>query len=171
MNAIVPTTATTGAHTAEAGLERIEKLVTFSLIEEEYGVAIREVREIILMTDITPVPRAPAFVEGVINLRGQIIPIVDLRKRFNLGASAIGADSRIVVVEVDHHVLGLIVDKVSDVRDIPTSKINPPPALVASGIGAEYIRGIANRDGQLTVLIDLKKVFTASEMSALKTVG
>lgn len=146
------------------------QLVTFRLVEEDFGVPILDVREIILMTDITPVPRAPEFVEGVINLRGQIIPIADLRKRFNLGESQRDAQSRIVVVEVENHVLGLIVDAVSEVLRISSSKISAPPALVASGIGAEYIKGIANEDGKLTVLIDLRKVFSSDEMKSLQAI-
>lgn len=165
------TTQRKGHHTADNNNDLVLQLVTFRLVEEEFGIPILDVREIILMTDITPVPRAPEFVEGVINLRGQIIPIADLRKRFNLGESQIDGNSRIVVVEVENHVLGLIVDAVSEVLRISASKISPPPALVASGIGAEYIKGIANEDGKLTVLIDLRKVFNSDEIKSLQTIN
>ena len=117
------------------------QLVTFSLLEEEFGLPILDVREIIRMTEITPVPNAPSFVEGVINLRGQIIPVVDLRKRFNLNATEADDDSRIIVVEIVGNILGLVVDKVAEVLRIPVDSISPPPGIVANGIGSEYIRG------------------------------
>jgi purine-binding chemotaxis protein CheW len=143
------------------------QLVTFSLLEEEFGLPILDVREIIRMTEITPVPNAPSFVEGVINLRGQIIPVVDLRKRFNLNATEIDDDSRIVVVEIVGNILGLIVDKVSEVLRIPVDSISPPPGIVANGIGSEYIRGITNHLEKMLILIDLKKVFDLQELETL----
>ena len=143
------------------------QLVTFSLLEEEFGLPILDVREIIRMTEITPVPNAPSFVEGVINLRGQIIPVVDLRKRFNLNATEIDDDSRIVVVEIVGNILGLIVDKVSEVLRIPVDSNSPPPGLVANGLGSEYIRGITNHLEKMLILIDLKKVFDLQELETL----
>ena len=146
-------------------------LVTFDLMGEEFGVPILDVREIILMSDVTPVPNAPNFVEGVINLRGQIIPIVDLRKRFNLEQRGDVEKSRIVVVEVANSVLGLIVDGDSEVLRIPSDFVKPAPALIAGGIGAEYIRGIAYYQERMIILIDLHKVFNAEEMNTLSEVA
>lgn len=146
-------------------------LVTFDLMGEEFGVPILDVREIILMSDITPVPNAPAFVEGVINLRGQIIPIVDLRKRFNLTQQADAAKNRIVVVEVGQNVLGLIVDGDSEVLRIPADFVKPAPALIAGGIGAEYIKGIAYYKERMIILIDLYKVFSNEEIADLSEVA
>lgn len=143
------------------------QLVTFSLLEEEFGLPILDVREIIRMTEITPVPHAPAFVEGVINLRGQIIPIVDLRKRFGLTAGELDDDSRIIVVEIVGNILGLVVDSVSEVLRIPVDTISPAPAIVANGIGAEYIRGISHHNNKMLILIDLKKVFDLRELEEM----
>ena len=144
-------------------------LVTFDLLGEEFGVPILDVREIIQMLNITPVPNAPSFVEGVINLRGQIIPIVDLRKRFNLATKEITNENRIVVIEVNNNTLGLIVDGDSEVLRIPEDLVKPAPALIAGGIGSEFIKGIAYYKERMLILIDLYKVFSEHEMNALET--
>jgi purine-binding chemotaxis protein CheW len=147
------------------------QLVTFELFEEIFALPILDVREIIRMTDITPVPQAPGFVEGVINLRGQIIPVVDLRKRFGLNSAELTDDTRVIVVELGHYiVIGLIVDAVREVERLPAEAINPPPALVAGSIGAEYIKGISNHDDKMMIHIDLRKVFNTEELSALEAV-
>ena len=146
-------------------------LVTFDLLGEEFGVPILDVREIILMSDITPVPNAPEYVEGVINLRGQIIPIVDLRKRFNLKAAESTEKTRIVVVEVAGNVLGLIVDGDSEVLRIPADLVKPAPALIAGGIGAEYIKGIAHYKERMIILVDLYKVFSREEIQEIEEVS
>jgi len=143
------------------------QLVIFSLLGEEFGVSIHDVREIISNTQITPVPQAPSFVEGVINLRGQIIPVVDLRKRFNLEENDHKEDVKVVIIEVEDNILGLIVDSVSEVLNIPSDSINPPPALVANGIGAEYIKGIGQYNDKMIILIDLQKVFSAEELKTI----
>lgn len=149
----------------------LAQVVTFSLAGEEFGVPILEVREIIRMTPITPVPRAPEFVEGVINLRGQIIPVVDLRKRFGITAAEVGAHTRIIVIEVNDNVLGLIVDAVDEVLRIPADTIAPPPALVAGGIGSEYIRGISHFNNKMIILIEMGRVFTSHEIDKLGDVA
>jgi purine-binding chemotaxis protein CheW len=150
----------------------LQQLVTFELFGEIFALPILDVREIIRLPNITPVPQAPSFVEGVINLRGQIIPIVDLRKRFGLTAQGTNDDTRIIVVELGNGVvLGLIVDAVREVERIPTDSITPPPALVAGSIGAEYIKGISNYDDKMIVHIDMRKVFNADELNALDKAG
>ena len=146
-------------------------LVTFDLLGEEFGVPILDVREIIQMSDITPVPNAPEFVEGVINLRGQIIPVVDLRKRFNLEAAESTEKTRIVVVEVNNNTLGLIVDGDSEVLRIPSDLVKPAPALIAGGIGAEYIKGIAHYKERMIILVDLYKVFSREEIDEIEEVA
>lgn len=145
------------------------QLVTFDLLGEEFGLPILDVREIIRMTDVTPVPHAPSFVEGVINLRGQILPVVDLRKRFNLVAKEMDDSTRIVVVEINNNLLGLIVDGVSEVLRLPGDCIAPPPSIVSSGIGAEYIKGIGHYDNKMIILINLRKVFTTAEMDVIES--
>lgn len=143
-------------------------LVTFSLMGEVFGLPILDVREIIRMTEITPVPQAPGFVEGVINLRGQILPVVDLRKRFGITPKENDDTTRIVVVELSHAAVGLIVDSVSEVLRIPADVVAPPPSLVAGSIGAEYIKGIGHYDERMIILIEMRKVFNEDELGALE---
>ncbi len=146
------------------------QVVTFELFQEIFALPILDVREIIRMTTITPVPQAPAFVEGVINLRGQIIPIVDLRRRFGLDAQTRDENTCIVVVELGNNVvIGLIVDAVREVERLPADSITPPPALVAGSIGAEYIKGISNHEDKMIIHIDLRKVFNRDELNALES--
>ncbi len=148
----------------------LQQLVTFELFGEVFALPILDVREIIRITVITPVPQAPAFVEGVINLRGQIIPIVDLRKRFGLENQTATDETRIIVVELGNGmVIGLIVDAVREVERIPTESILPPPSLVAGSIGSEYIKGISNHEDKMIVHIDMRKVFNSQEISALES--
>ena len=177
MTDLVPTQASNGKTPAPAAngadsrrvrsTDVLAQLVAFELMGEEFGVPILEVREIILMPDITPVPQAPDFVEGVINLRGQIIPIVDLRKRFSLESKDKDKETRIVVVEIDNNVLGLVVDGNAEVVRVPEETVRATPALIASSIGAEFIRGIAQHDERMLILIDLHKVFSRTEIENL----
>ncbi len=153
--------------TAESGV--ILQLVTFQLMGEVFGLPILSVREIIRLTDITPVPQAPPFLEGVINLRGQILPVVDLRKRFGLSGNEHTSDTRVVIAEVGKHSIGLVVDSVSQVSRVPESTVAPPPPLVAGGIGAEYIKGIAHHNDQMLILVDLDRVFNQNELESLSS--
>jgi purine-binding chemotaxis protein CheW len=141
---------------------RILQLVTFKLGSEEFGVDILKVQEINKMMNITKIPNAPAFIEGVINLRGKIIPIVDLRKRLGFKDQDYDKSTRIIVVELDGLVLGFIVDSVSEVLRIPENTIEPPPSMVA-GIESEYIEGVGKLDDRLLILLELKKVFSSPE--------
>lgn len=141
---------------------RILQLVTFKLGSEEFGVDILKVQEINKMMNITKIPNAPAFIEGVINLRGKIIPIVDLRKRLGFNDQEYDKSTRIIVVELDGLVLGFIVDSVSEVLRIPENTIEPPPSMVA-GIESEYIEGVGKLDDRLLILLELKKVFSSPE--------
>ncbi|HAG52886.1 MAG TPA: hypothetical protein DCL21_03770 [Alphaproteobacteria bacterium] len=129
--------ANSNKNVAAVGSDVTLQLVIFSLLGEEFGVSIHDVREIISNTQITPVPQAPSFVEGVINLRGQIIPVVDLRKRFNLEENDHKEDAKVVIIEVDDNVLGLIVDSVSEVLEVDVCSLylltdKQEMALVAS---------------------------------------
>lgn len=161
--------ATSRYGSKEASLANLQQLVTFELFGEIFALPILDVREIIRPTAITPVPQAPNFVEGVINLRGQIIPVVDLRKRFGIAAETSTDDTRIIVVELGSGiVIGLIVDAVREVERIPTDTITAPPALVAGSVGAEYIKGISNHEDKMIVHIDMRKVFNTDEMIMLR---
>jgi purine-binding chemotaxis protein CheW len=145
------------------------KFVGFTLGKEEYAVDILKVKEIKLMLAITRVPKAPPFVEGVINLRGEIIPIIDLRKKLSLAISPQTEDSRIIVIELDERLVGIIVDSVSEVLELPDDKISPPPPIVA-GIEAEYLRGVGRLGDRLLILLDLDKILTVQEKTDLKRV-
>ena len=128
------------------------QLVTFRIGEEEFGVDILAVQEIIRMMQITMVPRAPEFIEGVINLRGKVIPVINMRTRFNKPALDQDSNTRIVVMELENKIV--LVDGVSEVLRIPESTVEDPPPVVA-GIGSEYIRGIGKLDNRLLILLNL----------------
>jgi purine-binding chemotaxis protein CheW len=134
----------------------ILQLVTFKLGNEEYATDILKVQEINRMVNVTTVPNTPSYVEGVINLRGKVIPVIDLRKKFGLEAKAADAQSRIMVVDVGKTV-GLIVDSVSEVLRLPADTVEPPPAMAMNG-GSEYIRGIGKLDDRLVILLDIDKL-------------
>ena len=144
----------------------VRQLVTFALGREEYGVDIMRVQEIIRFQNVTRVPQMPAFIEGVINLRGTVIPVIDLRKRFELGSAGNTAQTRIVVVNVGNRTTGIVVDAVSEVLRLAEDQIEPPPPAVA-GIGHEYLRGVGKVQGRLLILLDIDKILTANEQGAL----
>jgi purine-binding chemotaxis protein CheW len=146
----------------QMGDGKILQLVTFKLGSEEFAVDILKVQEINKMMNITKIPNAPAFIEGVINLRGKIIPIVDLRKRLGFKDQDYDKSTRIIVVELDGLVLGFIVDSVSEVLRIPENTIEPPPTMIA-GIESEYIEGVGKVDDRLLILLELKKIFSSPE--------
>ncbi len=148
---------------------KILQLVTFKLSSEEFGVDILKVQEIIKMMNVTKIPNAPVFIEGVINLRGKIIPIVDLRKRLGFKDREYDKSTRIIVVELDGLVLGFIVDSVSEVLRIPENTIEPPPSMVA-GIESEYIEGVGKLDDRLLILLELKKIFTSPEKKDIENI-
>lgn len=143
-------------------VEEMLQLVTFKLGSEEFALDILLVQEINRRVEITKVPKTPEFVEGVINLRGKIVPVLDLRKRFGLVGREFTAQSRIIVVNIDKRVLGLMVDSVSEVLRIPQHTVEPPPPIVA-GIDATYIKGIGKFEGRLLILLDLGKVLSGTK--------
>ena len=139
-------------------VEATEHLATFFLSGEEYGVDVRLVQEIIRVSEITQVPRAPGFIKGVINLRGRIIPVVDLKRKLGLGeVSAEARTSRIVVVKVKDRLVGLLVDGASQVLKVPVASIEAAPEEVVE-IDANYLRGVAKLEDRLIILMDLPKV-------------
>lgn len=144
------------------------QLVTFSIGEEEFGVDILKVQEIIRTMEITKVPRAPEFVEGVINLRGKVIPIVDLRKRFGLETRDHDKHTRIIVIEINQMIVGFVVDSVSEVLRIPANTVEPPP--VVSGLESEYISGVGKLQDRLLILLDLNRLLSGEEKDALSQV-
>ncbi len=145
-----------------SGDQTEQQLVVFELNNEVYGVDIAKVHEIIRMQNITQVPRAPQFVEGVINLRGRVIPVVDLRKRFGFAKTEHSKQSRIVVVEIEGQTIGMIVDGVSEVLRVPTASIEPPSPVVTT-LDSDYLRGIAKLEDSLIILLQLDKILSDAE--------
>lgn len=146
--------------------KEVLQLVTFRLGNEEFSLDILRVQEIIRHMDLTRVPRTPDFVEGVINLRGRVIPVLDLRKRFGLPADERTNETRIIVVDVDNRTVGLKVDAVSEVLRLPADTVEPPPSIV-TGAESDYIRGVGKLDGRLIILLDVSKILTGTERDAL----
>jgi purine-binding chemotaxis protein CheW len=143
------------------------QLVVFDLANEHYGVDIAAVEGIIKMQSITVVPHTPAFVEGVTNLRGEVLPVIDLRKRFGLPLDqARGKDTRIVVVEIDGKKVGMVVDAVSEVLRVSDQAIEPPSPIVTT-VDSAFIRGIAKVGERLIILVELARVLSTEEQAGL----
>ena len=143
-----------------------QQLVVFDLASEGYGVDIGAVREIIRMQEITRVPKTPEFVEGVINLRGKVIPVIDLRKRFGLHVAEQNKDNRIVVVDIGKQDIGVIVDAVTEVLRISTDSVEPPTSVITSA-DSDYLLGIAKLENRLIILLDLESVLSKEEKETL----
>ena len=144
------------------------QVVSFKLGSEEYGVDIAQVQEINRMVAVTHVPRAPQFMEGVINLRGQLIPIIDLRTRFGMPRTEHTKSTRIVVTEVGTKRVGMVVDSVSEVLRLPTDQIEDAPEMI-TGVDTEYIRGVGKIEDRLIILLDLAKIISGSEKRELES--
>jgi purine-binding chemotaxis protein CheW len=142
------------------------QLVSFKLDEEEYGVDVLKVREIIRMPGITRVPNTPHYVEGVINLRGKVIPIMSIRRRFESDKS-----TRIMVMDVDGELMGFIVDSVSEVIRISEREIQPPPPVASSGVEQECMSGVINQPERLLVLLDLEKMSSREDRRMLSNIS
>ncbi|WP_349410519.1 chemotaxis protein CheW [Pseudalkalibacillus sp. SCS-8] len=143
------------------------KAIVFQLIDEEYGVDVHQVRSIERLQEITRVPRTPAFVKGVINLRGVVTPVIDLRSRFDLPEAEHTDETRIIIVRANELEVGMIVDSANDVIDVPTNTIEPAPKVVG-GIDAEYLDGVAKLENRLLILLNLDKVLNPEEIIALR---
>ncbi|HHV61026.1 MAG TPA: chemotaxis protein CheW [Firmicutes bacterium] len=153
-----------------AAAEAVERqLVVFKLGDEDYGIDIGSVREIITVQRITRVPRAPDFIEGIINLRGNVIPVIDLRKRFELPVVEHTRDTRIVVVEIGEHTLGVVVDAVSEVLRIPSDSIEPPSSIVVD-VDSQFIEGIARLEERLIILLNMDRLLDKREVDELAEV-
>lgn len=150
----------------DSSSEQFQQLVVFTLADEHYGVDIAAVNTIIRMQEITGIPRTPKFVEGVINLRGSIIPVIDLRKRFGLDEGELTKASRIVVVEASGQMIGLTVDSVAETLRLPVDSIEPPSPVVVS-VDSEYISGVGKIESRLVILLDLDKVLSTREFDTL----
>lgn len=144
-----------------------KQLVIFELSKEQFGVEISTVESIIKMQTITKVPHAPVFIEGVTNLRGKVLPVIDLRKRFGMPQREITKDSRIVVVSIGETEMGMVVDGVSEVLTVSDTEIEPTPRMVTT-IDSSFITGIAKVNDRLVILLDLAGVFSMEEKLELQ---
>ncbi len=160
---------------AAAEPEKFVQMISFSVGSERFGVEILVVQEIIMMSTITEIPNTPDFVEGVINLRGNIIPVLDLRKRLRLrgyGRDAVHKPgTRILVVEIDENVTGFIVDSVAKVITVSASKIAPPPDIIIAGVQSAYINGVVHLDEGILIILDFRRILSLEEKDALETVS
>lgn len=146
-----------------------KKVIVFLLDNEEYAIPIEQVGSIERIEPITRVPQTADFVKGVINMRGVVTPIIDLRKRFGLKETEYTDTTRIIIVNLDDMEVGLVVDAANDVIDIPASSIEPAPEVVGA-VDIEYIAGVAKLDKRLLILLDMQKVLSRGEIDELKTV-
>lgn len=144
--------------------DELIQLVSFMLADEEYGVEVLKVREIIRMPTITKMPNVPQHVEGIINLRGKVIPIISMRRRFGLMENENNSQTRIIIMDVVGSLTGFIVDAVSEVIRIHSSEIQPPPSMVLSGgISQEFITGVFNHAERLLIIMDIDRMFSEDE--------
>lgn len=147
------------------------QLVTFQLGEELYGIDIMDVKEIVRIQETRQLPNAPAYVEGLYNLRGEIIPIINLHKRFHLKRAVLGEDEELlsgfIIIEVAGMKLGVIIDKIERVTPVEVKEIQPPPQML-SGIGTEYIQGVVNQKSGYLIILDIKRLFNAKELQKIE---
>jgi len=144
----------------------INQYVSFNLNSEKYAVDIMYVEEIIRIVEITQVPRAPEFVEGIINIRGKVIPVVDMKKKLHLGSISVDNSTRIIITNIKNRKIGFIVDSVNEVIRIDDSLIDDAPTVTMT-MDSSYIKGVAKTDQGLIIIIDITKVFSSGEESQL----
>ncbi len=154
----------------DSDLTTADQYLTFQLGAEEYGLEILKVREIIGMMKITAVPRTPEFVLGVINLRGNVIPVIDLRRKFGMEAVEQTEETCVIVVDVGGLETGIVVDRVSDVLDIGASSIQDAPSFGAA-VDTDFILGIGKTEGRVTILLDIGQVLSSSEIAGLEEIS
>lgn len=143
--------------------------VVFMLNKAYYGVPILQVQEIVKMTEITKLPNTPEFVQGIVNLRGKIIPIIDMRRRFGLPDEEISEDWKILILKEEDVLFGVMVDQISEVEKIPASLIEKPPKLVA-GVNGKFINGIAKTPNRLLILLDIGRILSDEEKEFLQDI-
>lgn len=142
--------------------DEVLQWVTFQLEEETYGINVMQVREVLRYTEIAPVPGAPDYVLGIINLRGNVVTVIDTRSRFGLMEGEITDNTRIIVIESEHQVIGILVDSVAEVVYLRSSEIDTTPS-VGTDESAKFIQGVSNREGKLLILVDLNKLLSDEE--------
>lgn len=148
--------------------DEILQWVTYRLGEETYGINVMQVQEVLRYTEIAPVPGAPDYVLGIINLRGNVVTVIDTRSRFGLPPTEITDNTRIVIIESDEQVVGILVDSVAEVVYLRSSEIDSAPN-VGTEESAKFIQGVSNRDGELLILVDLNKLLSDDEWDELSS--
>ena len=150
-----------------------QQLVTFQLGDEQYGIDIMDVEGIVKIEDVRPIPNAPAYVEGIFNLRGEIIPVINLHRRFHIKHAILSEEDQLlsgfVIINIDNRHLAIMIDKVSRVVTISTDQIQPPPQVI-SGIGAEYIQGVVSEDDHYLIILDIERLFNVKELQQLERI-
>ncbi|OGX24403.1 MAG: chemotaxis protein CheW [Omnitrophica WOR_2 bacterium RIFCSPHIGHO2_02_FULL_45_21] len=148
------------------------QLVVFTIGDEEFGVEISQVREIVRLIAITYLPKAPVFIEGVVNLRGQVVAVIDLAKRLNIPSKPRGNNTRIIIVEVAGMTMGMVVDSVSEVLRLSSENIEGVPSVIETEVEEHFISGVGKLQDRLLVLLDLEKILTLDEIQHVeKTVA
>ncbi|EQB2597916.1 chemotaxis protein CheW [Aeromonas salmonicida] len=142
--------------------DEVLQWVTFQLENETYGINVMQVQEVLRYTEIAPVPGAPEYVLGIINLRGNVVTVIDTRSRFGMPSGDVSENSRIVIIEAEKQVIGIMVDSVAEVVYLRSSEIDAAPT-VGTEESAKFIQGVSNRDGQLLILVDLNKLLSDDE--------
>lgn len=146
--------------------DEVLQWVTFQLDKETYGINVMQVQEVLRYTEIAPVPGAPDYVLGIINLRGNVVTVIDTRSRFGLPPAEVGDNSRIVIIEAEKQVIGILVDSVAEVVYLRSTEIDAAPS-VGTEESAKFIQGVSNRDGELLILVDLNKLLSDEEWDEL----
>ena len=146
--------------------DEVLQWVTFKLEEETYGINVMQVQEVLRYTEIAPVPGAPSYVLGIINLRGNVVTVIDTRARFGLMGAEVTDNSRIVIIEAEKQVIGILVDSVAEVVYLRSSEIDSAPNI-GTEESAKFIQGVSNRDGELLILVDLNKLLNDDECDEL----
>lgn len=154
----------------KTGDDPVLQWVTFKLVDETYGVNVMQVQEVLRVTEIAPVPGAAPYVMGIINLRGNVVTVLDTRKRFGLPEIAMDDSTRIVIIESDTNVIGILVDSVAEVVELRRSEIEASPN-VGNEDSSKYIEGVATNNGELLILIDITKLLSTEEWQEVSDVS
>jgi purine-binding chemotaxis protein CheW len=156
-------------HSSDTAEDQILQYVTFRLDDETYGINVMQIQEVLRYTEIAPVPGAPDYVLGIINLRGNVVTVIDTRKRFGLIESEISDQTRIVVLELEGQVIGVLVDSVAEVVYLKQSEIETAPN-VGNEESARFIQGVCNKNGELIILVEFEKMLSEEEWADMATV-
>ncbi|WP_426358483.1 chemotaxis protein CheW [Pseudocolwellia sp. HL-MZ19] len=157
----------TNETSAKNDKDEVLQWVTFKLDSEKYGINVMQVQEVLRYSEIAPVPGAPLYVLGIINLRGNVVTVIDTRSRFGLESSEVTDNTRVVIIESDKQVIGILVDSAAEVVYLRASEIDVAPN-VGNDESAKFIQGVTNRDGELLILVDLNKLLSDDEWDEVK---